>query len=280
MTSPSPTRRRRPALIVSDLDGTYLSSDGTVSDENAAAVLAARRAGIPVLFATGRPVRWLAPISDLPGAHPQVIASNGAVLYDLGARSVVDEVVIDSDVALEAIAAVRAALPEAAFGFETGLTFACEQQYVTRDPVGVPPPVRGPADELARSQRFVKILVQHRGLDSDALAGSVRSLVGGRLTVTHSTTADARGLVELSALGVSKASMLRRCCARLGISAADVAAFGDMPNDIEMLDWVGRPFAVANAHPSLLRQRFAMVESNDDAGVGRTIQRWLAQAPA
>ena len=75
---------RTPELIVTDLDGTFLSPDGTVSAENAAAVKAAQEADIPVVFATGRPVRWLEVIADLPGAHPMVIASNGAVLYDAG----------------------------------------------------------------------------------------------------------------------------------------------------------------------------------------------------
>src|ERR671933_1888465 len=94
VTAPEPSSPldEVPQLIVSDLDGTFLSPDGTVSDQNRAAVLAAQDVGIPVVFATGRPVRWLDVIRDLPGAHPTVIASNGAVLYDLGADTVLDRV--------------------------------------------------------------------------------------------------------------------------------------------------------------------------------------------
>ncbi|HEX8488306.1 MAG TPA: HAD hydrolase family protein, partial [Propionibacteriaceae bacterium] len=80
----SEAQPRVPKLIVSDLDGTFLSPDGTVSPTNSAAVRAAEAAGVPVVFATGRPIRWLDVIRGLPGAHPTVIASNGAVLYDLG----------------------------------------------------------------------------------------------------------------------------------------------------------------------------------------------------
>ena len=89
-----------PRLIVTDLDGTFLSPDGSVSELNSAAVAAAEQAGIPVVFATGRPVRWLDVIRDLPGAHPTVIASNGAALYDLGAGELLDRICIDREAAL------------------------------------------------------------------------------------------------------------------------------------------------------------------------------------
>src|ERR671921_258981 len=58
VTPPQPAAGRTgvPQLIVTDLDGTFLSPDGTVSEQNRAAVLAAQDVGIPVLFATGRPV--------------------------------------------------------------------------------------------------------------------------------------------------------------------------------------------------------------------------------
>src|SRR3954454_16335420 len=115
-----------PALVASDLDGTFLSPDGTVSQQNAEAVLAAQEAGIPVVFATGRPVRWLDVIRNLPGAHPTVIASNGAALYELGARQALDRLCLDPDVALTAVARIRARVPDVAFAFESGTHFGYE----------------------------------------------------------------------------------------------------------------------------------------------------------
>src|SRR3954469_7433296 len=123
-----------PQLIVTDLDGTFLSPDGTVSELNRAAVRAAQEVGIPVLIATGRPVRWLDVIQDLPGAHPTVIASNGAVLYDLGAGTLLDRMCLDPEVALRAVAAIRTALPEVGFAFESLSTFGYEPTYVTLRP--------------------------------------------------------------------------------------------------------------------------------------------------
>lgn len=265
-----------PRLIATDLDGTFLLPDGSVSPENSAAVLAAQAAGIPVLFATGRPVRWLDVIRDLPGGHPTVIASNGAVLYDLGASTVLDRICIDPEVALNAVRDIRAAIPAVSFAFESGTRFGHEPAYrIGRDVDGSDPALfSGLAEEIARNEDFVKMLVQHNDMAADDLMNRVVAVVEDAMTVTHSADRG-RGLVEISAPGVSKASMLVRCCDRLGIDATEAAAFGDMPNDVAMLQWVGFPRVVANAHPYVLGLGYPVVPANVDSGVGRTIQEWL-----
>lgn len=286
-TTPPPNSEapRRPRLIVSDLDGTFLSPDGTVSEVNAAAVKAAQAAGIPVLFATGRPVRWLEVIADLPGAHPIVIASNGAVLYDQGSGTTLQRRALDPNAVLRAIAAIRRAVPDAALALESGTNFGYEAHYVVLAAAersmseladrGV---AVADVDALAAVGGHVKLLVQHPTLPSEELLERVRPVLGADLLATHSgfTRPDLgeAGLLEISAGGVSKATMLALCCAQLGVAASDVAAFGDMPNDVDMLSWVGMPHIVANAHPSL-RGRYRLVPSNAESGVGRTILGWL-----
>ena len=122
-----------PALVACDLDGTFLSPDGTVSATNAHAVLRAQEAGIPVVFATGRPVRWLDVIADLPGAHPTVIASNGAVLYDLGTRQVLDRLCLQPAVALTAIACIREHVPDPRTAPLAGNSIATDRGFLSRD---------------------------------------------------------------------------------------------------------------------------------------------------
>lgn len=270
------TRTRVPALIATDLDGTFLSPDGTVSERNASAVLRAQEAGIPVLFATGRPVRWLDVIADLPGAHPTVIASNGAVLYDLGSGTIADRVIIDPEVALAAVVAIRSTVPDASFAFESGTRFGYEPPYRhwPADRSDEPALFTGPAEEIAYAEEFVKMLVLSRAVAPDDLLEEVQDLVGDTLTATHSQQREF-GLVEISAPGVSKATMLVRCCERLGIDPEQVAAFGDMPNDVAMLRWAGMPRVVANAHPAVLALDFPVVPGNADSGVGETIMGWL-----
>ena len=100
------------------------------------------------------------------------------------------------------------------------------------------------------------------------------SYVDGLAEATHSSGS---GLVELTALGVTKAAGLTWLCERLGVPAQDVVAFGDMPNDVPMLAWAGRAVAVANAHPAVKAVADEVTGSNDEDGVAR----WLdAAVPA
>ena len=75
--------------------------------------------------------------------------------------------------------------------------------------------------------------------------------------------------------GVSKASGLASLCALLGLTAAEVIAFGDMPNDVPMLSFAGRGVAVSNAHPEVLAAADDVTASNEDDGVARVIEALL-----
>ena len=211
----------RPELIATDLDGTFLSPDGTVSaDELRRACSAAQAAGIPVLFATGRPVRWLDVVKDLPGAHPTVIASNGAVLYDLASGELLDRICLDAGGRPGAPSVdIRSAVPDVSFAFESGTRFGYEPdvQPPGRTTTGNDPALfSGPAEEIA----------VRRGLRQDAGAEPLvtsptsccdRVRDAGRRPPDRHPLPDPRlrpGRDQRP--GVNKASMLQRCCARLG----------------------------------------------------------------
>ena len=83
-----PGQPGRPGLIATDLDGTLLRSDGTLSDATRRVLAAVEEAGVPVVFVTGRPVRWMESLWEVVGAHGLAIVSNGAVLYDVAERAV------------------------------------------------------------------------------------------------------------------------------------------------------------------------------------------------
>lgn len=270
----------RPKLIVSDLDGTFLSPDGSVSPRNLAAVAAAERVGIPVVFATGRPIRLLQPVRALRRTQATVIASNGAMLYDLARESVLSMSAIPCALAAEAFADLRAAVDDVAFGVDTGIRAGYEPAYLGYDGDTFnirddPQRYVGNLTELVANGEFVKLLVLREGGDVDELTGSVRQVLGDRLAATHSSPD--RPLVEVAAAGVSKAATLAALCDRLGVAPDEVAAFGDMPNDLEMLNWVGMPYVMADAHPELLAlERAVVIGSNTESAVGATMEALVA----
>jgi hydroxymethylpyrimidine pyrophosphatase-like HAD family hydrolase len=79
------------------------------------------------------------------------------------------------------------------------------------------------------------------------------------------------GLMEISAVGVTKGAALARLCELRGVEPRDVLAFGDMPNDLPMLTWAGTSYAVANAHPSVLETADHVAPANDDDGVASVL---------
>ena len=106
-------------------------------------------------------------------------------------------------------------------------------------------------------------------LDPDAFLAAAVEVVGDLVELTHSSTT---ALLEISAAGVSKASGLARFAARHGVDAADVVAFGDMPNDLAMLAWAGRPYAVASGHPAVLAAVTGRVLPPEQDGVARELE--------
>lgn len=260
----------RPRLVVTDLDGTFLSPDGSISPLNRAAATRAAELGIPFVVATGRPIRWLRVLAGLDAAHPLVIASNGAVLWDLSAHRVVDYHAVPPDCAADVVHRLRRGLPGVYLGVETTAGFRCDPGTPAADPATD----AVTTDLLATDHPVLKVLGFHPTIPSAELTGRALALVGQLATVTHSAV-EVPGVVEISAPGVSKASALVALCERLGIDAAEVAAFGDMPNDAGMLAWAGQPHVVGNAHPTLLDAGFPVVGSHSDSGVGRRLLELL-----
>jgi hydroxymethylpyrimidine pyrophosphatase-like HAD family hydrolase len=265
-----------PRLIATDLDGTFLRPDGTVSTLNARAVERAAERGIPFVVATGRPSRWLGVLDAVARAHPQVIVSNGGAVVDLATRTPIQEFPLINAATTPVLAELRAAIPGITFGFETGLSFGCEPESPSRQRLEPGHVVGSIPELLAQLGNVIKVLGFHPDIDSEQLTLRAVGVVGDRLTLTHASVSQPYGMIELTAPGISKASTLAKLCADLHIDAADVAAFGDMPNDADMLDWVGQGFVVANGHYSMKTRGYTEVPSNADDGVGRTILDLLA----
>jgi hypothetical protein len=255
-------------LIATDLDGTLLRSDGTLSDRAAAALRWAAAAGVPVVPATARPLRWL-PVYPFLSEAPQVIFGNGAIVYDRRAAAVVARHQLAPAVLAELCDRIRAAVPAALFAVEVddGLAMRHEPGYPLRSDLGHPAVRPAELAELV-ARPAVKLLVKGPGVAPDELLAGV---VGATGPAAEPTVSAGYGLVELAAPGISKATGLAAVAAALGVAPAEVVAFGDMPNDLPMLMWAGHAVAVGNAHPDVLAVAHEVTGTNDEDGVATWI---------
>lgn len=255
-----------PRLVATDLDGTLLRSDGSVSPHTRATLAALRDAGVDIVFVTGRPPRWMPDLLDHLDSDGLAICSNGALLVDLHRHEIRRAAMFTPEQLLAIVEVVADRLPEAAFAVEYGWDFAAQPRYGALEPYLAVET----AAELA-TRPAVKLLVRYRTLDSDALLAELSATLGGLATCTHSGIGS--GLVEISLPGVTKGTALAELCADRGIAADEVVAFGDMPNDLPMLAWAGRAYAMANAHPDVLAAVDDRAPDNDSEGVARTLQQ-------
>ena len=201
-----------------------------------------------MVFVTARPLRWMPSSGRVRRPARRRRSSRTArIVYDVAAGRIRELERHRRRGRARPVAAIRAALPGAAFAIEMRVRHRATSRRTTS---------RTTSRTAARPGRprrccprvAVKVLV-------GATAPTRRSSAtwSRRRSVTSATpTWSVDGLVEISAAGVTKAAALARVCDRLGVAAADVVAFGDMPNDLPMLAWAGTSYAMANAHPTVL----------------------------
>ena len=258
-------------LVASDLDGTLLLPDETVSQRTRAALAAAREAGITVVLVSGRPPRSLGPIAGRIGVGGIAICANGAVIWDLDSGTMVDSAPLAGELATRLVHGLREAIPGALFAVELEGSFGREAGW-SDGLVAAPPDVlEADALELITGP-VTKLLVRHPTMEFAEVAERARRVAGDDAVVTWAGLR----LVEISAAGVTKASALERLCRRLGIAADEVVAVGDMPNDLAMLAWAGTAVAVANADRSVLEAADEVTASNTDDGVALLLERLVA----
>jgi HAD superfamily hydrolase (TIGR01484 family) len=255
-------------LVATDLDGTLLHTDGTVTDRTRAALTAVEAQGVAIVFVTGRPVRWMESLWQHVGDHGLAICSNGGIVYDVAARAVRSARPIPPSTGLQVAGLLREGLPGTTFALERADGFAKEPTFREREPVP-PDVVEGPLDEIF-DEHTVKLLARHASYDPEAFWKAGDDLVGHLVTTTWSSLG---ALIEISAAGVTKASTLALLCEELGITADEVVAFGDMPNDLAMLEWAGTSYAMAGAHPSVLALAGHTAPSNEDDGVAAVLEQ-------
>lgn len=259
----------RPRLVATDLDGTLLASDGTVSVRTGKAWKRLWDLGIESVLVTARPPRWLDPLGEIVGEHGLAICTNGAFVYDVGARSVIEQHGMERRVVREITDLLRAQFPDIGFAAECADGMYREPQYPDPHQEHLPHMPTQPIGELADHLVVGKLLAARPGAPDPTFVDAVTTAVAGRAEVAFSGVG---ALAEMSAPGVTKGAALQAWCAERGIPAGAVWAFGDMPNDLPMLTWAGRSYAVANAHPDVLAVATHSCRSNDDDGVARVLE--------
>jgi Cof subfamily protein (haloacid dehalogenase superfamily) len=272
-------RAWRPSLVALDIDGTLLTwIEGSGQTYEAIppavyrAVRRARAAGAHIVLASGRSphgMTLVADLLDLPDVDDDplwVVASNGAVVFRYPPVDVVHEVTFD---ARPAVRAVLEHHPEALVAVEErGVGYRVNRHF--------------PDGELSGEMILTEVddlVADHvsRVIIRDPTA-SVQEFVdlGAKLGL-HGTdyVVGWTAWLDLSPVGVSKASGLEHVADELGLTSADVLAVGDGRNDIEMLRWAARGVAMGQAVDEVKAAADAVTLTVQEDGAAVELDHWF-----
>jgi HAD superfamily hydrolase (TIGR01484 family) len=284
-------------VLVIDLDGTLLRSDGSVSPRNMKAVHKARQAGLEVVVATGRALNESREVLEAIQHDGLVVAAGGALLCEAATGRTVDRRPMPHDVVTYA---AQSLLDDGHKVLILKDAHATGYDYLA---------VGGPERELDPASQwwFEKLGVEVRHINhlhEDAhpadtirtgavacesrlapLAQRLKRELGDRcclqhwsaVTATHAIGSDTH-LLEIFTPNVNKWTMIEGHCRRLGIDRCRVAAIGDGLNDVELVANAGLGVAMANSSPAVLAAARFTTLHHDDDGVAEAIDQILGGA--
>lgn len=271
---------------LTDLDGTLLRSNATLSDFTSHVVTRGLEEGAVISYATARSyTSSMAVASQIPWRYPLVLY-NGALLFDPIQKRVLDGYFL-SQAATEAIVALgrtRGLIP---------LLFALDQEDQERV---LHEKLRRTGDqqfaasrpndtrfrevkELSCPESIRTLILTYIGLLEeveplrDAISASLGSAVHIHL-MKDNYIAD-HYFLEFSHPLANKHEGLLLWAKHVGCTPEEITVFGDNLNDIGMFHAAGRKVAVENAHPELKQMATETVSCNDQDGVARYLEARL-----
>ncbi|GGW10277.1 hydrolase [Streptomyces capoamus] len=260
-------------LVVTDMDGTLLDDAKRLPEGFWPMLAELRRRGVLFCPASGRQYATL---------HRQFarVAEGMVFIAENGTYVVRDGVELSSDPLDRSVVAgvVRTVRRLVAAGADVGAVVCGKRAaYVER------------TDEafLAQVRTYY---VEHRivedvtAVDDDVIkvalfdfGSAERGIAPGLapFATTHQVVVSGEHWVDVMNRTANKGAALRGLQRELGITPAQTMVFGDYLNDLEMLDAAEWSFAMAGAHPEVVRRARHLAPSNNDGGVLRTVARVL-----
>jgi hypothetical protein len=282
-------------LLAIDIDGTLLDSRGRLPDLHRDAVVDAAGRGVSVALVTGRSFHFAQPIADLLPIPLTLIVNNGAVVKSKAGATIVRHALArrtareilertpdhETNVALvfdydPASGSVDNSRRQVVFE-RMDWTAPNRKGYYEKNKAFIAPST-GPLVE-ALIEDPIQVMFNGAVEAMRSLAVHLKALpCCGEISValTEYPKRDF-SLVDVNRAGCSKGSTLAHWSAAQGWSPANVMAVGDNLNDVEMLDFAGTAYVMANAEDGLKTRGYRLTASNDEGGLARAIGEELGE---
>ncbi|WP_085586908.1 MULTISPECIES: Cof-type HAD-IIB family hydrolase [unclassified Pseudomonas] len=267
-TAPQPIR-----FLLSDMDGTLLRADHSLSPRTVEAVRALREAGVLFSLATGRPPRAMRQQIEALGVDLPTAGFNGGTIVNPDG-SLLAAHHLPATAALTALAlfADRPDIEIWVFSGDDWLLKDPHGPMVPREQhgLGYPPVVVDSFEPYL--ERISKIVAASDNTELlIELEARLLPQVDGMAQVSRSQPV----YLDVTALEANKGTALVTLAEYLGIPLAQTAAIGDGGNDPAMFHCAGLSIAMGQAPEEIRRQADAVTGSNSEDGVAQAIERYI-----
>ena len=257
-------------LLVSDYDDTLYNHKLEVSGENRAAIESFIAQGGTFTVATGRAKATFQPqiARERLTLNAPVVLSNGSAIYDFSADKLLYQSYLPMEAA-EHMTQVCQAFPDLAFeSYHQGDVYVHNPNLVTMkhlERVKVPYTLCQTIDEMPLP--WTKLILEH----DHALLSDVQRMFLERWGDQYEAIFSNRYLLEITAKGNTKGTLVKRVADQLGIAPDHIYCIGDNQNDLSMLALSAIPFAPANCAPEVRDWGARIVHHCDDSAVAQVI---------
>jgi Cof subfamily protein (haloacid dehalogenase superfamily) len=265
-------------LIALDMDGTLLNKERAISARNYQAIQDAKRAGIKVVLASGRPRKGLQPYLEqlgLTGKEDFVISYNGSLVQCVESGEVVYQTYLKgSDVKKVFKISEQLGLYIHAFSVKQGLIthknnpwtdLEAETNALTVNEVDF--------NKLDDDEYFIKVMIV---ADEKQLTPAIAKIPES-LKQQYTVVRSAAIFLEVLHPDCNKGIAVEKLCQLLDISASEVMCVGDAENDHAMLRFAGLAVAMENADDETKALADHITSSNSNDGVAMAIEEKVLQ---
>ncbi|HYV03909.1 MAG TPA: HAD family hydrolase [Blastocatellia bacterium] len=263
------------SLVISDIDGTLITSNHEVTEATKMAAADLRKLGITLSLASSRPPRSIKPLAEALSLQTGFAAFNGALVVT-AAGEILESSVIPHDITAR-VKAIADDLGLSVWAYdETDWWAPHRDSFVDREEhtSGFAPRMEGYADRITRDLNKLTVV------GKPELVAQAEKRVLSELEGAVSSSRSKPRFLDVTAYGMHKGSVVVRLAKIFGVSRDQIAVIGDGPNDIEMFKQAGTSIAMGQAVDEVLDAATYVTASNDDEGWAAGIEQYVLGASA
>ena len=264
-------------IVFIDIDGTLVNHEKVIPKENIETIKKLKKDGVELVLASGRPYHSIEKYSNIVGARPYIIGSNGGVVVNFEDNKILYNANIDKSLALEVLKFIKQNNLFTAITMSGNLVLEKEMYSLTKENRDELIEVDSLEDYLKNTNESIIKFSIMSDQKKDLEAAREKMINKFNLTITNVDTfvipkkyrIDGKNpfIMDIMQEYVSKGEAIKKLCKYLNFNTSETIIFGDGMNDIEMFELDAYKVAMGNAANRIKEMADYITKTNNEAGV-------------